>query len=151
MYEGGIKVPMAAVWPGHIAAGSRSERVATVMDLYATAAEVAGIAVTHKIDAHSILPTLLGAQQPPEERALIFVRREGGNNYMGETIWAVRKGDWKLLKNMPTEPFELYNLQTDPLEERNLALEERQKLNELSEVLRLHIQQSGAIPWQERW
>ena len=75
MYEGGIREPMCAVWPGRIAPGSRSDRVALTMDLYPTICEAAGAKIAHEIDGRSILPTLLGASQPVEDRFLFWMRR----------------------------------------------------------------------------
>lgn len=150
MYEGGIRVPMGALWPGRINPGSRSNRIGLTIDLYPTLTEAAGVKITHYIEGRSLLPTLLGRGQPPEERTLIWVRREGGNAYMGRTIWAVREGGWKLLQNTPTSAFELYNLKEDPEERNDLAKENPEKFDEMAARLRAHIQQSGAVPWQGR-
>lgn len=150
MYEGGIRVPMGAVWPGHIQPGTTSDRIGMVMDIYPTLAEVAGIEVTHYIEGRSILPVLLGTGQPAQERTLVFVRREGGNTYMGRTIWALRQGDWKLLQNTPTSSFELYNLRDDPKEERDLSEQNKPQFNRLAAKLRDHIRQAGAVLWQDR-
>jgi arylsulfatase A-like enzyme len=148
VYEGGIRVPMAAVWPGHIAPGSRSNAVALTMDLYATMADAAGVPLHHAIDGVSILPTLQDEEQSLSDRTVFFTRREGGSRYMGKTIWAVRRGDWKLLQNSPMAPFELYNLADDPREQNDLADEERETFNELAEALRRHMQRGGRVPWQ---
>lgn len=148
MYEGGIKVPMCAAWPGKIEPGSRSDRVALTMDLFPTICAAAGAGFHHDIDGLSILPALLGQSQPPQERLLFWMRREGGNRYMGQMIWAVRRGDWKLLQNSPMGPFELYNLKDDPLEQHDLAEVDREQFNDLAAALRAHIQQGGAVPWQ---
>lgn len=149
VYEGGIRVPMAAVWPGHIAAGTRSDAIALTMDLYPTMADAAGVPLHHALDGVSILPTLEGDDQPLDDRTVFFTRREGGNRYMGQTIWAVRQGDWKLLQNSPMEPFELYNLADDPREQNDLADEESEVYNRLAEALRRHIQRGGRVPWQK--
>jgi arylsulfatase A-like enzyme len=149
VYEGGIRVPMAAVWPGHIEAGTRSDAVALTMDLYPTVADAANVPLDHAIDGISILPTLEGDDQSLDDRTVFFTRREGGNRYMGKTIWAVRQGDWKLLQNSPMAPFELYNLADDPREQNDLAGEEREVYNRLAEALRRHIQRGGRVPWQK--
>ncbi len=148
MYEGGLKVPFCAVWPGHIPPGSRSQRIALTMDLYPTVCAAAGAPFTHCIEGRSILPTLLGEPQPLEDRILFFHRREGGDRYGGLTINAARQGPWKLLQNSPFAPLELYNLERDPLEERDLSNAERQKFRELSAALRVQVQRGGAVPWQ---
>ncbi len=148
MYEGGLRVPMVAVWPDHIRPGSRSQTKALTMDLFPTLCEAAGVSVDHYIEGRSILPTLLGGAQNLEQRPLFFTRREGNNRYMGKTIWAVRKGDWKLLQNSPMQSFELYNLAEDPREQNDLADENEAQFNELAELLRRHIQRGGSVPWQ---
>lgn len=150
MYEGGIRVPFCAVWPGKIKAGSKSDRIVMSMDIYPTVCEAAGVKITHDIDGRSILPTLLSKEQSDKPRDLFWTRREGGNRYQGKTIWAFRRGDWKLLQNLPTGPFELYNLEDDPLEKNDLSQKNRQKFNEMSTALRAHIQRGGAIPWQKK-
>ncbi|MCA9120570.1 MAG: sulfatase [Planctomycetaceae bacterium] len=148
MYEGGIKVPCCAVWPSKISPGTRSDRMAVTMDLFPTICDVAGGEIDHVIDGRSILSTLIGREEPEEERDLFFHRREGGQQYGGLTINALRRGDWKLLQNSPFAPLELYNLKLDPLEEHDLASENRGKFNELSAALRVQIQRGGAVPWQ---
>ena len=147
MYEGGIRVPMCAVWPGKIQAGTRSDRIALTMDLYPTICEAAGAKITHKIDGRSILPTLLGKSQPDEDRFLFWVRREGGG-YGGRAYYAARYGDYKLVQNSPYEPMELYNLKDDPKEQK--PLDRKHKLyRTLFTALRNHIIEAGAVPWQK--
>ena len=148
MYEGGIKVPAAARWPGHIEPGSRSNLLALTMDIFPTVLQAAGAEWTHEIDGVSFLPTLLGQPQPGMKRDLFFIRREGGAQFAGKTIEALRRGDWKLLQNSPFQPMELYNLREDPLEAHNLADTEPEKFRELSAALRAEIQRYGRVPWQ---
>ncbi|MFT5130731.1 MAG: arylsulfatase A-like enzyme [Rhodothermales bacterium] len=147
MYEGGIRVPMGARWPGKIAADSATDLRAMSMDIYATACEAAGADFAHVIEGKSFLPTLLGRPQT-FDRDLFWTRREGGNRYMGKTIWAMRRGDWKLLQNSPMAPFELYNLQDDPAETTNVADKNRGMYNELGAALRAHMQRGGGVAWQ---
>jgi len=147
MYEGGIREPMCAVWPGRIQAGTRSDRVALTMDLYTTICEAAGAKITHQIDGRSILPTLLGKSQPDEDRFLFWVRREGGG-YGGRAYYAARYGDYKLVQNSPYEPMELYNLKDDPQEQK--PLDRKHKMyRTLFTALRNHIIEAGAVPWQK--
>lgn len=148
VYEGGIKVPFCAVWPGQIAPGSRSDCRAATMDLFPTFCEAAGVRIDHQIDGVSLLPVLKRQEHRLPERDLFFHRREGGDTYGGLTINACRRGDWKLLQNSPFAPLELYNLADDPKEENDLAAEERLKFRELSRVLRVQVQRGGAVPWQ---
>ena len=149
MYEGGLKVPTCAVWPGRIAQGTKTDRIGLTMDIFPTVCEAAGATFKHAIDGISLLPTLLGQPQETDQRDLFFHRREGGARYEGLTINAIRRGEWKLLKNSPFEPLELYNLKADPLEKVNLASKNKQKFRELSAALRVQVQRGGAVPWQK--
>jgi arylsulfatase A-like enzyme len=146
MYEGGIRVPTCAVWPGRIKPGSRTDKVALTMDLFPTICQVAAGKIEHEIDGRSILPTLRGKLQL-EDRFFFWVRREGGN-FGGRAFYAVRRGDLKLLQNSPFEPPQLYNLGDDPKEEHPLD-KKRPMYQELFDALRDHIIQAGAVPWQK--
>jgi arylsulfatase A-like enzyme len=148
MYEGGIREPMCAVWPGRIQPGSRNDRVALTMDIFPTACEAAGVPIEHEIDGRNLLPTLTGKQQPPDDRTLFWVRREGGPKYGGRAYYAARQGDFKLLQNNPFEPTELYNLKDDPKEQKPLG-RKHPMYNRLFNALRNHIIQAGAVPWQK--
>jgi arylsulfatase A-like enzyme len=148
MYEGGLRVPAVARWPGRIAAGSRTDRVSVTMDLFPTILEAAGVPVPAGIDGVSGLRTLLGGQDATSGREIYFVRREGGMTFGGKTIEALRRGDWKLVQDSPYGPLELFNLRNDPRETTNLAVGERQVLNELAGRLREHTRRAGATPWQ---
>ena len=147
MYEGGIRVPMCAVWPGRIKPGTRSNRVALTMDLFATICEAAGASVTHRIDGRSILPTLLGKPQLAEDRFLFWVRREGGG-YGGRAYYAARYGDYKLVQNSPFEPMQLFNLKDDPQEQNPLGSRDKM-YQKLFGALRNHIIEAGAVPWEK--
>jgi len=147
MYEGGIRVAAGAAWSGKIKPGSKSDRVALTMDLFPTICEAAGAKIEHEIDGRTILPTLLGKPQPPEDRFLFWVRREGGH-YGGRAYYAARYGDFKLVQNNPFEPLELYNLKEDPKEKTPLGRKHKM-YNKLFSALRNHITKSGAVPWQK--
>jgi arylsulfatase A-like enzyme len=149
VYEGGLKVPLCAVWPGKIAPGSQVAGRGITMDLFATTCEAADAKVEHVIDGTSWLNEWTGGKgESRPDRDLFFHRREGGERYGGLTINAVRRGPWKLLQNSPFSPLELYNLATDPLETNNLTEKHRPKFAELSRALRQQIQRGGAVPWQ---
>jgi arylsulfatase A-like enzyme len=149
MYEGGLKVPTCAVWPGKISAGTRTDHIGITMDLYPTICEAAGVSVDHQVDGISLLPTLVGQEQVTSDRDLFFHRREGGNQYGGLIINAIRRGDMKLLQNTPFEPQQLYDLAADPLETTDLAKKNRKAFDGLAAALREQVQRGGAVPWQK--
>lgn len=151
MYEGGLLVPAFVSWPGHIPAGSRSSRAAISMDLSPTILEIAGIQPgAYGFDGVSILPELLSPGKGKEEaRTLYFTRREGGPQFGGESIYALRKGKWKLVKNTPYSPLELYDLESDPKEEKELRDQFPEVFRSLQKELMIHIQEGGQSPWQK--
>ena len=148
MYEGGIRVPACAMWPGHIPEGHVTEQEAMLMDVFPTACEVAGVPLTHEIEGRSIWQTLQGEKQDFSERVLYWLRREGNQRFLGQCQRAVRLGDIKLLHNSPFEPLELYNLATDALETTNIARTEDELFTEMSGLFQAETQQAGSVPWQ---
>ncbi len=118
LYEGGIRVPTVAWWPGKIEAGRTTDHLSAFWDFLPTACEVAGVAQPENIDGISYLPTLLGQDQPKHEYLYWEFHEKGGR-------LAVRKGKWKavkydVLKN-PDQPIELYDLSVDIGEENDVA------------------------------
>lgn len=112
-YEGGIRVPLIARWPGRIPSGATSRFVTASWDLMPTAAEIAGIRPPAGIDGVSILPALLGREQSPHEY-MYWETAEGG------ATRAVRMENWKALRKANSK-LELYNLAEDPSETRDVA------------------------------
>tara|TARA_B100000809_G_scaffold72903_3_gene70642 strand:- start:3664 stop:5031 length:1368 start_codon:yes stop_codon:yes gene_type:complete len=149
VYEGGIKVPALASWPGRIAPGSSCKRVSLTMDILPTLLEALSVTSDEPFDGVSFLSELRGKKRAEAKREIYFIRREGGTAYGGKTIEALRWGNWKLLQNSPFQPLELYNLEADPLEATNLAGKERGVFRDLSARLRRELQRYGAVPWQK--
>jgi arylsulfatase A-like enzyme len=149
MLEGGLRVPMCAVWPGRIQPGSTSDRIALTMDLFPTICDAAGAKVDPSIEGRSILPALLGKTQPPENRDLFWVRLEGGRRYQGKPYYCVRRGPWKLLQNSAEEPFRLYNLAKDPGETTDVADRFPDVASGLKKSLDAHIARCATVPWRD--
>lgn len=145
MFEGGIRVPMCARWPGRIPAGAERGDAAMTMDLFPAVCAACGAEIGHEIDGVDILPAIEDAAAPAAPRTLFWVRREGGH-YGGQAYYAVRRGPWKLLRNSPFEPLELYNLDDDPGEMQ--PVDNPSVRRELFTALRDHICGAGAVPWQ---
>jgi len=135
VYEGGIRVPLVARWPGHIAAGQTSEQIAAAWDILPTLAEIAGAAQPANIDGLSLAPTLFG--QPGQKQHAYFYW-ESGSLEGGEQ--AVRMGDWKgerfgLRKNADA-PIQVYNLKDDPSEVRDLAAKNPEMAAKLLDLMK---------------
>jgi len=115
LYEGGIRVPLIAYWPGTIEPKRVSDHPSTFWDFLPTAADVAGIEHPAEIDGISFLPTLLGNDEGQQSHAYMYWEfQERGPQQ------AVRMGKWKFHRH-GNQPLELYDLETDPFEERNVA------------------------------
>ncbi|WP_047245499.1 arylsulfatase [Maribacter thermophilus] len=120
LYEGGIRVPMIAKWPGKIKPNSKTALVSAFWDILPTFSDIAGVASPSNIDGISFLPTLLGeTEQQKEHEYLYWEFHEMGGRQ------AVRMGDWKAVRynvfKSPNAQMELYNLKTDIGEENNIA------------------------------
>ena len=148
MYEGGIRVPMSIAWPSKIRAGSTTSASALSMDLLPTLCEIVGLKAGPEVDGISLLEVITEVKKDLPARDIFFHRREGGNRYGGMITNAMIRGEWKLVRNTPFSPIELYNLKTDPEEKNDLTNTNKKKFNELSAALRKHIQRGGAVPWQ---
>jgi arylsulfatase A-like enzyme len=146
-YDGGLRVPFMVRWPAGIRPGSRSDYAGLAFDVFPTLVELSGGRPAAGLDAVSLVPVLKGGT-PEGTRDLYFVRREGGLGYGGQSYHSIIRGEWKLLRNNPFSPYELYHLGSDPGETRDLAAKHRDKVAELVAALRLHIQRGGKTPWQ---
>ena len=149
MYEGGIRVPTCAMWPGYIQDGYVTDQVGLLMDLFPTICEVAGASIPEGIEGRSMWQTLQGEQQDLSARILYWLRREGGQRFLGQCQHALRRGDIKLLHNSPFEPLELYNLSSDPLETTDNAQTETALFREMSQLFQTETQKAGSVPWQQ--
>lgn len=114
MYEGGIRVPMIARWPGCIEPGTVSDQVWAFWDVLPTMAEAAGTKAPSGIQGISMLPALLGRKQKQHDY-LYWESQEGG------FAQAVRMGRWKAIRKNVDGDVEVYDLQTDIGETRDVA------------------------------
>jgi len=116
LYEGGIRVPGIAWWPGTVPADTTSDHIWAFWDLFPTWAELAGLEAPSNLDGISIAPTLRGNPDAQEEHEYLYWEfHEGGFKQ------AVRAGDWKAVRLNPDKAVELYNLAEDVSEENNVA------------------------------
>ncbi|MDA8743817.1 arylsulfatase [Rubripirellula amarantea] len=117
LYEGGIRVPAIAWWPGTIAAGSTTDHIAYFGDFMATMCELTGTEVPAHTDSISFLPTLKGDANEQDEHEYLY-----WEFYEQASRQAVRFGDWKAIRQpMMTGKIELFNLSEDIGETKDLA------------------------------
>ncbi|MDE2957742.1 MAG: arylsulfatase [Bacteroidota bacterium] len=145
VYEGGIRVPMIAAWPGRIAAGTTSDHVSAFWDVLPTLAEVTGADVAAETDGISFLPVLTG--RPPVPHSEMYWEYHG-RSWNGAQ--AARIDNWKGVRlggHIDTDAaVEVYNLATDPQETTNLAAQHPNIAQRL-----LTIMQSRTPSPIERW
>ena len=135
LYEGGIRVPCIARWPGVTPAGKSCDVPATTLDLYPTFLEIANVdrPAVQPLDGTSLLPSLRDPSSRPEPRSLCW---HFPHYHHSRPSSAIRRGDWKLIEFFDSEDLELYNLADDPGETKNLANRQPERTRELHEALR---------------
>ena len=119
LYEGGIRVPFLARWPGKIPENSSSDLETAFWDMFPTFAEIANHSVTRETDGISFLPTLLGNSENQKEHEYLYWEFSEGNH----DAQAVRSKNWKLIHVFKTGSWELYDLSKDIGEENNVIEE----------------------------
>ncbi len=134
LYEGGIRVPFIAWWPGVIKPGSETNQIAAFWDFLPTCLELAGAPCPENLDGISYAPTLTGRGKQAQHDYFYWEFHEAGGRI------AVRQGDWKgvrynVLKN-PNGPVELYNIAKDPKETTNLADQQPEKVEAMKAIMK---------------
>jgi arylsulfatase A len=160
IYEGGHRVPFIARWDGQVKAGSISDDTVCLVDLFATCADIVGaeVADTAAEDSVSILPVLNGTTQGPIREAVVHHSINGS--------FAIRKGKWKLafcpgsggwthprpgkpaeLKKLEAHEWvQLFDMQADPAETKNLSAQHPDKVKELTQLAEKTINDGRSTP-----
>ncbi len=133
LYEGGIRVPLIVRWPGVTAPGTVCGEPIVSTDFHPTILEATGRSTDAELEGKSLVPLLENPKATLARDALYF---HYPHYYPTTTpVSAVRAGDWKLLEYHEDEHLELYNLEEDLSETKNLANERSDKANELRRKL----------------
>jgi arylsulfatase A-like enzyme len=144
LFEGGIKVPFIAFWPGTIAQGSVSDHLAAFWDFLPTVCELSGAAIPVWTDGISYLPALQGKSQPKHPHFYWEFHELGGKQ-------AVRMGKWKAVRlnvnAMPDGPVMLFDLEKDPLESTDIGQTNPETLQQLTEIMNKERSASDLFPF----
>lgn len=128
LYEGGIRTPLLARWPGHIPAGEVNASVIGGVDLLPTLCHLAGVSLPKDItlNGEDRSAALLGGKDVPRAKPLFWEWRYRipGHPLNQSPILAMRDGPWKFLINPDGTRPELYRVEADPMELQNLATQE---------------------------
>lgn len=130
--EGGIRVPFVARWPGAIPAGTVSPHVGYFGDMMATFAELAQAPLPPGLDSISLVPTLTGRGTQRTHPYLYWEFYEAGI-----TQAVLFEGRWKGLRlKSPDAPIQLFDLETDLAEERDVADQHPQMVERIATIMR---------------
>lgn len=156
IFEGGHRIPYVVRWPGKIKPGSKSDETICLTDFLATCADILGKKLPRDAgeDSISTLPVMLGQDYPKPLREATVHHSINGS-------FAIRQGKWKL-ENCPDSggwsapkpkskeakalpPIQLYNLETDPTETKNLHAEHPEIVKRLSDLLEKYKREGRSV------
>jgi arylsulfatase A-like enzyme len=127
VYEGGIRVPALANWPGVLEPRSLPAPM-HIVDWMPTLSKLAGYSPETDLrwDGSDVWPLISGRAAAIEARSLYWKT---------PNAFAIRLGDWKLITGKQQKSFELYNVIADPYEEHDVARRNPERVNELRRLL----------------
>jgi len=145
LWEGGVRVPGAVRWPGHVPAGVVSDEVIQMTDLFPTLLAAAGgkPEPAWKVDGLDVLPAWLGRARVPD-RSLFWEWRSEGSNQL-----AALRGRFKLV-TVNNGPPELFDVEADPAERRNVIAEHPELAGKLRAELKAWLATEAREPEANR-
>lgn len=130
LYEGGIRVPLIVRWPGVVEAGGTDDTIWGFADMFPTFASLAGARIPEGLDGLDASAVLRGKSPGAfRNRALYW-------EFPRNRLWqAVREGRWKGIRYGTDQPLELYDLEEDPFEQRDVAAANSEVVTRLERFL----------------
>jgi len=149
-WEGGMREPALAWWPGKIKPGSFITDITSTLDFFSTCCSLAGVKLPKDriLDSYDISPLLLGSGKGPREEMFF---------YRGSELYAVRQGPWKMhlvtqagYRDKPhiQDPPLLFNLEHDPSEKFDVAKDHPEVIAELKKLAEQHRATIKPVPSQ---
>ncbi len=118
MFDGGVRSPMFAYWPGTVPSGTVSNHISAFWDFLPTLSDLTGEPIIGDTDGISMLPTLVGASDKQKKHKFLYWEL-----YEGKPSCAIRYGKWKAVvqDRRNDKGIELYEIHSDPGEMKNVA------------------------------
>lgn len=160
LYDGGIREPLIAYWPGKIKPGQVSHHITAAWDLLPTLCQITGVQPPSQVDGISFLPELMGQDQTGHEFLYLEYYEYNWNWKKPENElprnWlesrAIRMGKWKAVKNNiykdKNATIELYDIENDLGEEHNIAAEHPDIIKKVKEIFATCCTASPYFPYQ---
>lgn len=149
VYEGGIRVPLIARWPGGIKPGTTTDHISAHWDILPTLCDFAQAPIPKDVDGISFRSTLEGRSDKQKQHEYLYweFHERGGK-------MAVRQGEWKGVRldvrRNATGPIELYHLPTDIGETKNVAKDHPEIVRRMSDIMRDAHVESDVFPLTAR-
>jgi arylsulfatase len=149
VHEGGISTPLIAHWPAGIKVkGELRHQPGHLIDIMATCVDAAGVSYPKEykgqkikpMEGKSMLPLLV--QNKPVQREALYWEHEGNR--------AIRQGKWKLVAKGKEGKWELYDVEADRSELRDLAGEQPQRVKEMADMWQAYAERTSVIPWPNK-
>ncbi|GAA6186224.1 arylsulfatase [Aliiglaciecola sp. NS0011-25] len=152
LYEGGIKMPTVAWWPGKVKANTSSDHVSAFWDIMPTLADIADVATPKGIDGISMLPTLLSQGKQAKHQHLYWEFHNNSGGHAQAIRLDDEQGQWKAVRrytksHRDNPPIELYNLATDQAEQVDLAKEYPAKVSQMKQLMKSSRTRSRIDDW----
>jgi arylsulfatase A-like enzyme len=146
LYEGGIREPFIARWPGKITKGTTSAHPSVQFDLMATLAELVH-QKTNATDGISFLPELMGSAKEQQKHPYIYFEYPENGGQL-----AIRMGNWKGVKldvkKHPEKKWQLFNLQTDRNETTDISEKYPDLIKQFELIVKKEHQQAHIQEWE---